>query len=362
MKGGKATAHLHTFLSFFLPHLTMDIEEKIYYFKKRPTEEIVSERLLRERLEEGKTLKHYIGFEISGYLHLGALITALKIKDLMKAGVKPSIFLADYHTWINKKLGGDLELIRKVAKGYFRKAFELIIGDGVDYILASELYDNDYWKLVLEIGNSATLSRVKRALTIMGREESESNPASFIIYPLMQAADIFKLDVDIAQAGMDQRKVHMLAIDVADKLGLKKPIALHTHLLPSLAGGTRMDAKMSKSKPESAIFLHDSEESISRKLSKAYCPPKIVEGNPVFEILKYILYRDDRDEVTIERPSKFGGDITATMEEVEKLYKEGKIHPLDLKKHVAKKLSEMLKPTREYFSKHEEELSFNITR
>ena len=53
----------------------------------------------------------------------------------------------------------------------------------------------------------------------MGREENINNPSSQILYPLMQAADIHHLDADIAQLGMDQRKVNVLAREIAPKLG-----------------------------------------------------------------------------------------------------------------------------------------------
>ncbi len=347
----------------------MDKEKILELFYRRPTEEIVTKERLEELIDEGRELKHYIGFEISGFAHLGSgLSTYVKIKDLIETRrVKPTIFLADYHSWINKKLGGDLERIRKVGLGYFKSVF-LSFGieeDKVDFVLASDIYDNEYWKLVLNIGNNTTLSRVKRALDIMGRKESESNPSSFIFYPLMQAADIFKLNVDIAHAGMDQRKVHMLAIDIAEKMKLKKPVALHTHLLPSLKGQERMGpfAKMSKSIPSSAIFVHDSEEEIKEKIKKAHCPEKETEGNPVFEILKHLLHRRDDEEFTIKRPAKFGGDITLTVPELEKLYREGKIHPLDLKSYVSGKLIEVLEKPRKYFEKHEELLNdIRITR
>jgi tyrosyl-tRNA synthetase len=52
----------------------MDIESKIELIKKSPTEEIITEEELREKLKTGEKLKHYIGFEISGLLHLGTLI------------------------------------------------------------------------------------------------------------------------------------------------------------------------------------------------------------------------------------------------------------------------------------------------
>ena len=102
----------------------MDIETKIELVKKKPTIEVIGEHQLREVFENYSHPKHYIGFEISGMVHLGTgLMTALKINDFLQAGVKPMIFLADYHAWINNKLGGDLERIQKIAKGYFKHAF-----------------------------------------------------------------------------------------------------------------------------------------------------------------------------------------------------------------------------------------------
>ena len=159
----------------------------------------------------------------------------------------------------------------------------------VSFVLASEMYDSEYWKICIEIANNTTLSRVTRATSIMGRKESNNMPASFVIYPIMQAADIFMLDVDIAHAGMDQRKAHMLALDVAEKINRRKFVALHTHLLPSLKGFDRMnveDTKMSKSKPESALFIHDDPQTIKEKIKKAYCPSGNTEDNPVWHILE----------------------------------------------------------------------------
>ncbi len=107
----------------------------------------------------------------------------------------------------------------------------------------------------------------------------------------MQVTDIFYMDLDIAMGGMDQRHAHMLARDIAEKMGRKKPISLHGPLLSSLTGSGRMDQfkKMSKSDPESAIFLSDSEEAIRRKISRAYCPQGTVQGNPVTDIARYII-------------------------------------------------------------------------
>ena len=155
----------------------MDIETKIELLKKPPATEIVTYDDLKNLFETKDHPKHYIGYEVSGMVHLGSgYIAACKIKDLVKAGVKPTIFFADYHAWINGKLGGDLDVIRKVAKTYYQKAFESLGLKGVKYVFASDLYrDLDYWTEAINISNNVTIKRVMRTLTVMGRKESEIN-------------------------------------------------------------------------------------------------------------------------------------------------------------------------------------------
>ena len=88
----------------------MDITEKIALVKRPPTEEVVTEEDLTELFKTNSTPRHYIGLEISGFLHLGSLIsTGYKINDFIEAGIDCTIFLADWHTMINDKLGGDIE-------------------------------------------------------------------------------------------------------------------------------------------------------------------------------------------------------------------------------------------------------------
>ena len=348
----------------------MDIERKIELVMRKPAEETLTADELRTLFQSNPHPKHYIGFEISGKVHLGTgLMTALKIKDLLEAGVKPTIFLADYHAWINNKLGGDLQRIREVALGYFKAGFiSLGLEEGkVNYVLGSDIYDNDYWADVVRITKSISIKRMLRCSTIMGRTEQETVEAASMLYPAMQAADIFKQELDIVHAGMDQRKAHVLAREVAEKLGKKKPVAIHCHLLAGLQQASRMgydanekldlqiSGKMSKSKPDSCIYVHDSEAEIKRKISKAYCPEKVVEENPIVEICEYALMRDEKSRLKIERPAKFGGNAEfGSIEELKKAYASGALHPMDLKSAVARDLSALLKPSRDYFAKKPE--------
>jgi len=338
----------------------MDMEER-FQIVARNAEEIVTEEELKNLLATKRTPTGYIGFEPSGLVHIGWIITANKIRDFVDAGFDFTVFLADWHAYINDKLGGDIERIRICAE-YMKDCFEAlgVPRDKVRFILAYEILDDiAYWERVINIAKETSLSRIKRAMTIMGRKEDDAElDSSKFLYPLMQAADIFQLKADVAYAGMDQRRAHMLAREAADKLGWQKPIALHTPLLPGLKGGDRMDpiaSKMSKSDPDSGIIIHDSPEDIERKIKKAFCPPE-VEGNPVLAINKYVIF-PNLGRLAIDRPEKFGGPISfSRYDDLEEAYGAGHLHPMDLKTGTAKALSEVLRPAREYFQRRPENL------
>jgi tyrosyl-tRNA synthetase len=326
----------------------------------RNAEEVISTDELRAVLESKKDLKSYVGFEPSGLVHLGWKIVANKIKDLTSAGFEMTVFLADWHAFINDKYGSNIDNIRLCGE-YMKDCFKAL-GVNLDktrFVYASELIDGkSYWEKVLRIAKNASLARIRRSMTIMGRQEEEGDTdSSKFIYPSMQAADIFELDVDVAYGGLDQRKAHMLARDVADKLGWKKPIALHTPLLMSLTSSERMDmtdVKMSKSDPDSCVYIHDSPEDIQRKLRKAYCPEGESENNPVIDICKHIIFVD-KSTLTVERPDKYGGDLVLTgARDLENSFQDRLLHPQDLKNTVAKYLIEMLEPVRKYFDSHPE--------
>ncbi len=339
----------------------MDAEER-FQLVKRNTEEIVTENELMELLKEKENPKAYIGFEPSGFVHIAqGMICARKIRDMQEAGFTVKIFLADWHAFINDKLGGNMENIR-VCGEYMKDAFLSlgIIPERTEFVWASDIIGPDYWEKVLRIAKVSSLARVRRALTIMGRKESEvETDVSKLIYPPMQAADIFQLEVDVAYGGMDQRKAHMLARDAAEKLGWRKPIALHTPLLSGLKGGGRMDpieAKMSKSDPDSSILIHDSPEDIRRKIKKAYCPEGVLEENPILDIAHHIIF-PQKGHLLIERPEKWGGNLEFhSYEELERVFAKKELHPMDLKSAVADALIELLEPVREYFKKHPENL------
>jgi tyrosyl-tRNA synthetase len=348
--------------------MALSIDERVDLIKE-VAEELINENELREMLiakeKSGEDIWAYDGFEPSGRIHIAqGLLRAINVNKLIKAGVKFKFLVADWHAAANNKFGGDIRTIKKVGR-YFVEVWKACGMDlsNVEFIWASDLVKKSkYWETVLKISIKTTLNRTMRCTQIMGRNSTDKLLTSQILYPMMQCADIFYMNVDICQLGMDQRKVNMLAREIAKHFNRPKPVAVHHHMVAGLtqpppdselnAIDKAIERKMSKSNPNSAIFMLDTEKQIQKKISKAWCPPEEVEGNPVLEYTKYIIF-EKVDKFIVERPEKYGGDITYTQyEDLEQDYATGKLSPMDLKPNVARMLNEFLIPIREYFEEN----------
>jgi len=363
-----------------LKGISMDINKKLEIFRQ-VGEEIISEEDLKQLLETKKNPVAYDGFEPSGKIHIAqAVLRAINVNKVTSTGTKFKMLVADWHAWANKKMGGDLEKIQTVGKYFIEvwKACGMDL-DNVEFVWVSDMVkDEAYWRKVMQVAINSTLNRIIRCGQIMGRKEAEVQQASQILYPCMQCADIFHLGIDICQLGMDQRKVNMLARETGPALGYWKPVIVSHHMLmgltappaTGLTGAERgIELKMSKSKPETAVFMTDIEEDIKRKISKAYCPEKQVAENPIMEYCKYIIF-ERFPTIKIERPEKFGGNLEITgYDELVKIYSEGRLHPMDLKTAVAKYVNELVEPVRKHFEKNakakkllEQVQSYQVTR
>ena len=288
---------------------------------------------------------------------------------MLEADANVLIFLADWHAWVNDKFNGVMEDIQTTAT-YMEETFRALLGypeegDGpgqLRFVWASQIMDSgDYWARVLRCSKGATLAKVRKTFTIMGRDEASSDhDLSKFYYPAMQASDIFEMNIDIALGGMDQRKAHMFMRDVATRWNWKKPTCLHTPILSSLkASGVRMesfDHKMSKSDPSGAILLHDSEKALRKKMQKhAYLAPEDPQS-PVYELAEHVVL-PEWGEILVTPNPKFGEPSTWTnLEEFKAAVADGTLHPLDAKLGIAHGVSRGLQRVNEHFEKHPETL------
>lgn len=364
----------------------MTTDERLKLIKE-VGEEIVTEEELTKLLKSGKELVAYDGFEPSGQIHIAqGILRAINVNKMIQAGVKFKMWVADWHAMANNKMGGDLEKIKTVGE-YFIEVWRASGMDlsNVEFLWASDMAKNpDYWKLVVQVGKTNVLKRFIRTAEMMGREESlDKLTGANIIYSCMQVADIFMLKANITQLGMDQRKLNMLAREVGPSLGFWKPVVVSHHMLMGLgkpfddsAQGEPADKlqrtieiKMSKSLPDTAIFMTDTHEDIKRKINKAWCLEGKIKDNPILEYYKYILF-EKFPQIVIERPQKFGGQVILnSYENLERLFSEKKIHPLDIKQKAIELLDKLLQPVRDHFVNNdrarlllEKVKSFQVTR
>jgi len=361
---------------------SLTVQEKLNLIKQ-VGEEITTEEELKTLLSSNKPLTAYDGFEPSGRIHIAqGLLRAINVNKMAKAGFKFIMLASDWTAWANHKYGGDLEKIHRAGE-YFIEIWKTsgMNLENVEFVWASDLVKTPgYWELLMKIAIKNNLPRILRTVEIMGRKESDTLTASQVLYPLIQTTDIFMLKAQVTQLGMDQRKVNMLAREVGEELELWKPVVVSHHMLLGLLppdadnpNESTVDRairmKMSKSKPESSIFMTDTVEDVKRKIANAWCPEKVIKENPILEYCKYIVFEKSLN-MLIKRLEKFGGDVEyKTYQDLEKDYADGKLYPLDLKNALAEYLNTYLQPVRDHFendktakSLKEEVESYSVTR
>ncbi len=302
---------------------------------KRNTVEIVNDKFIPEYAKKGVA---YCGYECSGEIHLGHLVTIMKLLDLQNAGVKIKILLADWHTWLNKK--GDWDFIKNQVKQW-EKGFKAV-GLKAEIIKGSSFQTRqDYVEDILKLALKITVNRGVRAMQQVARDP-ENAKISQIIYPLMQVVDVKELGVNFVVSGLEQRKVYMLGVDEGKEIGLQDAVYLSVPLIPSLKG----KGKMSSSDKDSFISIRDSKEDIKKKIDKAYCKVGDVMNNPILSILELILF-PKFGKISIKRDEKFGGSLELNeYDELEKKFEAGEIHAMDLKNSVSEYLEMLIEPMR----------------
>ena len=272
---------------------------------------------------------------------------------------------------MNDKMGGDLDKIQTVGKYLLEvwKAAGMDLTNVVFKWCSEEITKNadKYWPNMLEIARRFNVTRIKKCCQIMGRLEG-SLTAAQVLYPIMQCTDIFFLKADICQLGVDQRKVNMLARDYCIAAKIKnKPIILSHHMLFGLKAGQE---KMSKSDPDSAVFMEDTAEDVERKIMNAYCPTKEEEKerkpaadddagkasmhlkevkikNPCLDYIENIIFSPPNATFV-------AGEKTYTeFEAVRVKFLAGEIKEDELKQGLIDALNNLLEPVRNHFKTDE---------
>jgi tyrosyl-tRNA synthetase len=321
-----------------------------YELITRNAAEVVTDEEVRALADDPDGRRAYVGYEPSGVLHVGHMLTANKLIDLQEAGFEVVILLADVHAYLNDK--GTFAEIRETA-ARMREQFVAYGLDesNVEFVLGSDYqFDREYVLDTHALELETTLSRAERAMAEIQRG---ANPTvSQAVYPLMQALDVEYLDLDLAVGGLDQRKVHMLARETLPAIGYDARPAVHTHILSDLETGV---GKMSSSAGVT-ISMEDSTADLTEKVEAAYCPPTRDpdpddEGrerhNPVLQLFEWHVF-PRFETVVVERPEQYGGDLRyERYEALASDLESGELHPADAKSALATYLDRLIESGRE---------------
>ena len=330
----------------------LSVEERLELIK-RNLQEIIGEKELIDLLKSKKELSVYWGTMPTGSISIAYFFPMLKIADFLRAGIKVKILLADLHAaldsvpWI---------LLEKRYNYYERAIITILKTIGVDLkkleiVKGSEFQlKPEYMYDVLQLSSISSIHDAKKAASEVVKE-IENPKVSGIIYPLMQVIDEQYLNVDMQFGGMDQRKIMVLARELLPKIGYKARVELINPLIRGLVG-----EKMSSSIEATKIDLLDDEKKVIDKTNKAEC----AEGNPnngIMALLRYLLFvlkTDKKEKFLVERDKKYGGNLVySSYSEVEKDFKNKKLHPMDLKNAVAKEINLLLREFRKDQKIHE---------
>jgi len=282
----------------------------------------------------------------TGRMHLGHFVGSLKNRVKLQDSYDQFVMIADVQA-----LTDNFEQPQKV-RASIKEVLLDYLAVGIDPKKTTILIQSmipEIAELTVFYLNLVTLERVLRNPTVKDEIKQkgfgQNIPLGFAMYPVSQAADITVFNADLVPVGEDQLPMIEQTREIVRKFNslyskvFVEPEALvgEVKRLPGTDG-----TKMGKS-VNNAIYLSDGEEELKKKVMNMYTDPDRihstdpgkVEGNPVF------IYHD------VFNPNK------SEVEELKKMYKEGKVGDVEVKEKLFVALNTFLKPIRERRSEFE---------
>ncbi|MEZ0394468.1 MAG: tryptophan--tRNA ligase [Desulfurococcaceae archaeon] len=254
-------------------------------------------------LRRGEKVAVLTGVMPTGKPHLATLVLFEELRLLQEMGAHVKFAVADAEAY---------SVRREERKEAIENGLELVahaIAWGIDPSRAEFYFqtamDDNYYRLIQMFSRKVTMAELE---AIYG----DLSPSK-IVSVLTQAADILHLQLPsyggyryvLVPVGIDQDPHLRLARDLAERfrgeLGLERPASIYHKLMRGLDGG----GKMSKSRPDSAIFVDDDEEVAARKVMNAFTGGRATAEEqrklggephkcPVYDLYAFLLVRDDK--------------------------------------------------------------------
>lgn len=305
-------------------------------------------RVLKAMLA-GERFAVMTGLMPSGRMHLGHKLVIDELIWYQKRGAEIFLCVADMEAYSAR--GIPFERAKRFAVEEYLSNYAALGLDLKRCHVYFQSRSDAVRQLAYKLAKKVNFSEMKAIYGFAG----ESNIAH-IFYPMIDVADILHPQLSefggprptVVPVGVDQDPHLRLARDVATRFektfGFVPPSSTYHRLMRGLMGG-----KMASSRPETAIFLTDPPEEITRKIRDAFTggQPTAVKqrklgGDPdkcvIYELCKYHLMPDDKELLELREACESGeiicGECKSRM--MERLTKFLKEHQAKRKRVLAK--------------------------
>jgi tyrosyl-tRNA synthetase len=298
-------------------------EKQIERVLTRGVEQVLDDKeKFKKLLMSGKQIKLYCGYDPTApSLHIGNAISIKKLSEFQKLGHKVIFLIGDFTTLIGDPTDKEAvrpkltrEEILENCKNYKQQASAFLDFEGensAEVRYNSEWSDKLNFKDLIELSANFTVQQMLQRDMFQKRiQEEKPIYLHEFLYPLAQAYDATAMNVDLQIGGNDQLFNMMRGRDLQKILNNKEKFVMTMKILADDSG-----KKMGKSE-DNAVFLDQSPENIYGAIMS--WPDGFIANT--FELLTDV-----------------------PMEEIEKMrkdMKEEKVNPMDLKKRLAKEITE----------------------
>jgi len=277
------------------------------------------------------------GQRTTGPRHIGHLVGTLRKYVELQTEYDCYFLVADLHA-----LTTDYEHPEKLRENILNVTADFLAA-GIDPEKANLVLQSaipEHAQLCLLLSMLTGVSRLERVPTYKDQvRELKLRPSlGFLTYPVLQAADILLYKAGFVPVGEDQLPHLELTREIARRFNqlygdtFPEPEALLSSA-PRLPG---IDNHTMHTSYGNAIYLKDTPEETSRKVMSMYTDPARIhahdpghmEGNPVFAYLD--IFDPDPTRLT----------------DLKERYRAGKVGDVEVKRHMAQVLNEVLAPIR----------------
>lgn len=289
---------------------------------KRGVAEIIAEEEMVGLLRSGKKLRLKEGFDPSfPDIHLGHMVALRKLHQFQEMGHQVVLIVGDWTAQIGDPSGVSLtrpmlsaEQVKANADTYMKQFFKVVDREKTEVRWQSEWFGKFTLADVIQLTRKFTVAQLL-ARDDFSKRYSEGRPIAIteLLYPLLQGYDSVMVEADVEFGGTDQKFNFLVGRELQSMVGQRPQQCFMTPLLV----GTDGSQKMSK--------------SLGNYIGVAE-PPEEIFG-------KAMSIRDDLIGHYFELVTDVPDEELKTFEQG---LADGSIHPMELKKRLARELVSQL--------------------